>query len=346
MKMFEQKRASDRTHRQRSAFTLIEMMVVVALVGILIGGVFRLLNAAGEGAKRGETIERMQRIENALSGFYAAYGSYPPVEQHGSPDPFVEEAPDGTTSPVSSLEAENANRAAASQPMAFEFPPMQALDDYIATRFQSQGILSPNRNPGIFTQSEKWPQMKLYRYGVVSFLVPRYDAIGDFTLDPSNQYEPRPIDTKLAPNEGLYKNHKQWTDYNPARKAKAEREACARWLPNLRGIVRGGRKLLGVETGVPHCDNESQLSEGGNANRAYEYKGGGSKYFLRKMTIQDAWGNDFYYHSAPPYQSYRLWSAGPDGVTFPADYPLQQLNPSDRKTVSGWIKDDIARPSR
>lgn len=346
MKMFEQKRASDRTHRQRSAFTLIEMMVVVALVGILIGGVFRLLNAAGEGAKRGETIERMQRIENALSGFYAAYGSYPPVEQHGSPDPFVEEAPDGTTSPVSSLEAENANRAAASQPMAFEFPPMQALDDYIATRFQSQGILSPNRNPGIFTQSEKWPQMKLYRYGVVSFLVPRYDAIGDFTLNASNQYEPQPIDTRLAPDEGLYRNHKQWTDYNPARKAKAEREACARWLPNLRGIVRGGRKLLGVETGVPHCDNESQLSEGGNANRAYEYKGGGSKYFLRKMTIQDAWGNDFYYHSAPPYQSYRLWSAGPDGVTFPADYPLQQLNPSDRKTVSGWIKDDIARPSR
>ena len=339
MKMFEQKRASDRTHRQRSAFTLIEMMVVVALVGILIGGVFRLLNAAGEGAKRGETIERMQRIENALSGFYAAYGSYPPVEQHGSPDPFVEEAEDGTTSPVSSLEAENANRAAASQPMSFEFPPMQALDDYIATRFQSQGILSPNRNPGIFTQSEKWPQMKLYRYGVVSFLVPRYDAIGDFTLEASNQYEPQPIDTKLAPNEGLYKNHKQWTNYNPARKAKAEREACARWLPNLQRIVFGGRKLLGVQTGTPNTDNDAVFSPA--------YTKGGNKYVLRMMTIRDAWGNDFYYHSAPPYQSYRLWSAGPDGVTFPADYPLQQLeNPSDRKTVSGWIKDDIARPSR
>ena len=338
MKMFEQKRASDRTHRQRSAFTLIEMMVVVALVGILIGGVFRLLNAAGEGAKRGETIERMQRIENALSGFYAAYGSYPPVEQHGSPDPFVEEAEDGTTSPVSSLEAENANRAAASQPMSFEFPPMQALDDYIATRFQSQGILSPNRNPGIFTQSEKWPQSKLYRYGVVSFLVPRYDAIGDFTLEASNQYEPQPIDTKLAPNEGLYKNHKQWTNYNPARKAKAEREACARWLPNLQRIVFGGRKLLGVQTGTPNTDNDVVFSPA--------YTKGGNKYVLRMMTIRDAWGNDFYYHSAPPYQSYRLWSAGPDGVTFPADYPLQQLNPSDRKTVSGWIKDDIARPSR
>jgi hypothetical protein len=174
---------------------------------------------------------------------------------------------------------------------------------------------------------------------VVSFLVPRYDAIGDFTLDPSNQYEPRPIDTKLAPNEGLYKNHKQWTNYNPARKAKAEREACARWLPNLQRIVFGGRKLLGVQTGTPNTDNDAVFSPA--------YTKGGNKYVLRMMTIRDAWGNDFYYHSAPPYQSYRLWSAGPDGVTFPADYPLQQLeNPSDRKTVSGWIKDDIARPSR
>ena len=346
MKMFEQKRASDRTHRQRSAFTLIEMMVVVALVGILIGGVFRLLNAAGEGAKRGETIERMQRIENALSGFYAAYGSYPPVQPHGSPDPFVKEAQNGTTSPASSLTAENANRAAACQPMAFEFPPMKALDTYINKRYQTEHIQSPNGGiANLFPQNGKWPDVKLYRYGVVSFLVPRYDAIGDFKLEASAQYIPQPINEKaLVPEASLYKNHKMWTDFNPPRKAKAEREACARWLPNLQGIIHGGRKLLGVETGVPHCDNESQLSEGGNANRAYEYKG--SKYFLRKMTIRDAWGNDFYYHSAPPYQSYRLWSAGPDGTTFPADYPLQQLSAPDRKTVSNWIKDDIAHPSR
>ena len=165
MKMFEQKRASGRAHGQRSAFTLIEMMVVVALIGILIGGVFRLLSAAGEGAKRGETIDRMQRIENALSGFYAAYGSYPPVEQHGSPDPFVEEAPDGTTSPVSSLEAENANRAAASQPMAFEFPPIRALDDIIASEYRSGSVHSPNENPGAFPQEGAWPKVKLYRYG-------------------------------------------------------------------------------------------------------------------------------------------------------------------------------------
>ncbi|MFA6633287.1 MAG: type II secretion system protein, partial [Kiritimatiellia bacterium] len=85
---------------RRAAFTLIEMMVVVALIGILVGGVFRLLSAAGENARRAETIERLQRVENAISGFYAKYGTYPPVPRHGSPDPFSKEDADGNTTSV------------------------------------------------------------------------------------------------------------------------------------------------------------------------------------------------------------------------------------------------------
>ena len=346
MKMFEQKRASGRAHGQRSAFTLIEMMVVVALVGILIGGVFRLLSAAGEGAKRGETIDRMQRIENALSGFYATYGSYPPVLLHGSADPFVEEDRQGNVTKVADLKAENANRAAACQPMSFEFPPMKALDSYIASEYRSANVFSPNLNPGAFPQDGEWPKVKLYRYGVVSFLVPRYDAIGDFEFrKQGGKYTAYASDSDLAPHEDLYKNHRIWKDANPADQAKAQRDACARWLPNLRGLIRGGRKLMEVNTGAPYHDNELTFSENNNPERAYVTQGG-SKYILRKMTIQDAWDRDFYYYSAPPYQSYRLWSAGPDGNTFPANYPLLELDAAKRKIVGGWIRDDIARPSR
>lgn len=32
----------------------------------------------------------MQRLENCLSGYYAAYGSYPPVKLHGSRDYTLE----------------------------------------------------------------------------------------------------------------------------------------------------------------------------------------------------------------------------------------------------------------
>ena len=331
-------RTAVRPNALRDAFTLIEMMVVVALIGILIGGVFRLLSAAGEGAKRAETIERMQRVENAISGFYATYGTYPPVPRHGSPDPFAKEDDQGNTTPHAALTPENANRAAACQPVPFEFPPMKALDDFIATKYK---VTSPNMNPGAFEQGGTWPTMKLYRYGLVSFLIPRYDAIGEFKLEETDGYTPKPISSDWAPHEDLYTNHKLWKDVNPAAQAKAEREACARWLPNLERTVLGGRKLLGVETGVRLANNEEIFNKD---DKPYNHNG--NTYFLRRMTIQDSWGNDLFYYSAPPYQSYRLWSAGPDKNTFPADYPLTKLSTSDRKTVGGWIKDDIVRASR
>ena len=80
-------------------------------------------------------------------------------------------------------------------------------------------------------------------------------------------------------------------------------------------------------------------------SQAYS-QGTGNRHVLGIMTVRDSWGRDLYYYSAPPYQSYRLWSAGPNGNTFPADYPLTQLSTDDRKTVGDWIRDDIVRSSR
>ena len=45
----------------RQAFTLIELMVVVAIIGILIGGIFQLLSTAGQMNQKAETIARLQR---------------------------------------------------------------------------------------------------------------------------------------------------------------------------------------------------------------------------------------------------------------------------------------------
>ena len=60
------------------------------------------------------------------------------------------------------------------------------------------------------------------------------------------------------------------------------------------------------------------------------------------MTVLDGWGNDFYYYSPQPFQSYRLWSAGPDGKTFPPWVPLSTLKTDgDRKTAANWMADDI-----
>lgn len=323
----------------RDAFTLIEMMVVVALVGILIGGVFRLLSAAGESAKRAETIERIQRLENAISGFYAKYGTYPNVAQHGSPDPFVKEEENGSTTSAGKLEAGNANRAARCQPVAFEFPTMVALDNFI-TATRGPGIVSANVNENAFDSNVvTWPEVRLFKLGVTSFIVPRWDAVGEY----DDEGELKNGSTKLEPKPALLKVA-QWTETNKKYEAKkeqlkAERAACAEWLPNLKGLIYGGKTIMGVDTAAKEA-GFPRLTD-----QPYS-QGTGNRHVLGIMTVRDSWGRDLYYYSAPPYQSYRLWSAGPNGNTFPADYPLTRLSTDDRKTVGDWIRDDIVRSSR
>lgn len=68
----------------KKGFTLIELLIVVVVLATLMSIVFRLGNIGDESEKRSITIQRIQRLENALSGYYAAFGMYPPVKLHGS----------------------------------------------------------------------------------------------------------------------------------------------------------------------------------------------------------------------------------------------------------------------
>ena len=55
-------------------------VVIVSLMAI----VFRLTGIAGSASKRETTVYRMQCLENCLSGYYAVFGSYPPVPLQGA----------------------------------------------------------------------------------------------------------------------------------------------------------------------------------------------------------------------------------------------------------------------
>ena len=68
----------------RRAFTLVELMIVIAVIVSLMAITFRIMNTVGDTEARTITITRMQRLENALSGFHAAFGCYPPVKLHGN----------------------------------------------------------------------------------------------------------------------------------------------------------------------------------------------------------------------------------------------------------------------
>jgi len=60
------------------------MLIVVVVLVTLMTIAFRLGAINDASAQRNTTVSRLQRVENCLSGYYAAFGSYPPVAQHGS----------------------------------------------------------------------------------------------------------------------------------------------------------------------------------------------------------------------------------------------------------------------
>ena len=68
---------------KKRGFTLIELLIVTVVIAILMAIVFRLAGTGSDSAARAKTISRLQKISNALSGYYAAFGSYPPVPLQG-----------------------------------------------------------------------------------------------------------------------------------------------------------------------------------------------------------------------------------------------------------------------
>jgi hypothetical protein len=121
-------------------------------------------------------------------------------------------------------------------------------------------------------------------------------------------------------------------------------------MQNFEGIISGGRTFYGVDTRTK--------DEGtGDINIAAGWRieifapgdaasnSSSQQYVLDGMTVKDGWGNDLYYYSPVPYQSYRVWSSGANGLTFPPWIELKTLNQSDRETAAYWVKDDIVQMS-
>ena len=357
-----EKKADRLVSSGRKAFTLIELMVVVAIVAILIGGVFQLVSVVGAVNEKARTTSRMQRLQNAISGFYAEYGYYPPVPQYNVPDPWSSQLKDDFGQTVNTATeaglAEACRLACANQPVSFEYPPAQRWDPFINEMFKNYQIRSPNEVLGGTAASitkESWSEVKMFKFGLLSYLLPRIEQIG-FTGKTAT-------DASEEPDPNFY-NSRQWKNNNPASTATdyrsklvaqqaIENRAVVRWLPNLENIVDNGKKLLGIDTRDPRSAGEERAyrvreitdSKGAVVDMlGYEYNG--QSYALRMVTLLDGWTREFYYYSPAPYQSYRIWSAGPDGKTFPPWIPVNTLPSDDRARAVGWTKDDVVRFDR
>ena len=111
----------------KKAFTLVELLIVIVVMATLMTIVFRLSSVGESSEARSKTVTRMQCLENCLSGYLAAFGSYPPVSMHGSRNIYykvngygiqqVSQDPDESQIVWSRVEA-----ACRSQPVGMNYP--------------------------------------------------------------------------------------------------------------------------------------------------------------------------------------------------------------------------------
>lgn len=76
----------------RGAFTLIELLVVIAIILILSGISLKVMSIVGSKAGLAKTDLVLEQLKNALAGYYATYGSYPPATEVTARCPYNQPA--------------------------------------------------------------------------------------------------------------------------------------------------------------------------------------------------------------------------------------------------------------
>ena len=389
----------------KKAFTLVELLVAITVIAIMMAFVLRIGNIGADRAKHDTTISRLQRLENALSGYYAAFGTYPPVKLHGSRNIYLKVSDHGIQNgdgeentslwgwldgngKVKNGKAEQdawdqIQAACVAQPVACYFPypedanyirfvesyseqmkayASQADDDELKS--EKKAMFAAGFDTGVplgrfgpFRNMMDWTEVQLFKFGLLSYLLPRYLFM-------------------MEGPEELFENYAQWTGNNElpcdpltgrrytggwtrlredvnddlARVANIPSQAvCARWMVNFEHSLTCARdrRFFGVDVKAELSESDS-MTDGKVNTSLMIYSPGGfgqdstsGQYVLDMMTIKDGWGSEFYYYSPAPYQSYVLWSAGPNGRTFPPWISRDSLNADASRCVGYWIADDI-----
>lgn len=369
---------------KRKAFTLIELMVAVVVIAILMSIVFRLSGTGSDSQKRNLTASRLQRLENCLSGYYAAFGSYPPVPTQRSSRNFrLKVNSYGVQDPdkenQNELNWDSVEAACRAQSVATRFPFRKDMNDWVMNiskqlqkkansgekrwkDFDSDALRagfdngSKNKNDTVSSEDT------VFEFGLMSFLLPRYQ----FMLGCESEYLTRAewIDNNELPSDpengstlNGWDDVRDWGFDEKTGKAKSTNDqwkfamvpsqaVCARWMPNLEGSCRvlTGQKFFGISIGDGSASALSAENPGVAGMIRYPHpvdRPGVNGYVLNSITILDGWGNEFYYYSAPPYQNYTLWSAGPNGKTFCPWVPLDTLSSDEAAKAGNWMADDI-----
>ncbi|MCR5413898.1 MAG: type II secretion system GspH family protein [Kiritimatiellae bacterium] len=390
----------------KRGFTLLELLIVVAVMASLMGLVFKLNGLGADSWRRAETVSRLQKIENCLSGYHAAFGNYPPVKMHGSRDYRRSVNVHGIQNDNTNDNLWNWSRigewnetrawqqveaACRAQPVDCRFPyapgwqnrvqrvseemkrRAESGDDRWAAYFSSEAVkkrLSAGFDDGVTDNInrhaskrdlEDWREIQLFKFGLMSFLLPRYLVMMNGDKVFFNQYAQwtgnnrRPTDPYTGKTFTSWTGVKQLVDSSNmrdlARLGNIPTQAvCARWIPNLAGICHANHSftLFGTELNDTSELGGSELDPDNVGIQIFspgdsDSDSTANQYILDGITVRDGWGREFFYYSPSPYQRYTLWSSGPNGRTFPpwVDREGDSMSAKARECISKWVVDDI-----
>ena len=387
----------------KKAFTLVELLIVVVVIVTLMSITFRLGSIAGGTSARSKTVARLQRLENCISGYYAAFGSYPPVKLHGvrsiycKLNEFGIQQTKNENSDPNMFDWESIDAACRSQPVVSHYPFPESYKDYVDSVSEKltelhndmpdsaygrnmllADLFDALKNPTSLkskAEYDSWSDCQLFQFGLLSYLLPRYLLMmqnadrrlyEDFAQWCNNNLLPAKFEDG-SPYESWGEILQDLgSDGSGGQNGKWKIEALpsqavtARWMPNLEHILRsdlGGCPEM-VFYGIDVVDPEGQLDISVDNPEPTLYStaesqsrgSGGQNYALCCVDCLDGWMKSFYYYSAPPFQSYRLWSAGPNGKTFPPWISEDEIAgdktlSKHRREIEAAIADDIVHMS-
>ena len=249
-------------HSRRSAFTLIEMLVVVVIIGILAGIVFKLIGAGGASSDRARTQKQLEMLANAIEEYRAEYGKYPPVSKNQE----------------------------GKQPVRYEYPR--------DPNYWTGGGKNNAKNLATKLKDVPRDEATVFVFGLMSYLECRVEGRA------SNAY--RSLFEKSS--AGIDQSH--WLSEN-SKKTRADANSSD-WniAADSPRDIRAARRI------EPYI---SKIRGDWEQERKWQGECWTNKY----DSVWDAWSHELRYQSDPPYDSYSIWSIGPDGKDGTADdvYP-------------------------
>lgn len=265
-------------------------MIVILLIVTLAGMSFRMVAVMGRNNDISKTRAKLEQVGNALEEYRSIFGKYPDVKFY----PIYEPSPES-----------GAKRIGTWQPVGYEFPSEFSYNQQLPIKDVKRDFQQKLR----YGSGEDKTGI-IYTFGLVSYFVPRYNGAagnGETIRQLAGYIERGSGSGTLSDDEAI----KQWTLVNSRRSGAygdSERDlsAARRILPHL------GTYLMGDDTPNKSKGIIAWLG-GANDGTARNISGRFSVTNL-SATIRDSWYRELRYRSLPPYDSYELWSLGPDGV--------------------------------